>query len=127
MWRSSLLLLLLARLTAAQFDDFFSGFQQQQRGGGGGGGAPDREFYDCLGVEPSCTDAELKKAYRKLALRLHPDKQRDANAAEIASHKFALVQRAYSVLSDRSRRQAYNDVITHCWRVEMGDALEQEE
>ena len=89
--------------------------------------AAEHHYYEILGINYVASDSELKKAYRKLALRLHPDKQRDANAAEIASHKFALVQRAYSVLSDRSRRQAYNDVITHCWRVEMGDALEHEE
>ena len=84
---------------------------------------PDHHYYEVLGVTYTASDADLKKAYRKLALRLHPDKQNDEAAAEAASHQFARVQRAYTVLSDRPRRQAYNDLITHAWRVETGEVV----
>ena len=79
-----------------------------------------QHYYEILGQPYSASDADLRKAYRKLALRYHPDKQSDEAAAEVASAKFSLVQRAYSVLSDRARRQAYNDLITMAWRVETG-------
>ena len=55
-------------------------------------------YYELLGVERTATEDELKKAYRKKALLLHPDKNRDD--VERATKTFAEVQAAYEVLSD---------------------------
>ena len=82
---------------------------------------PEHHYYEILGQSYAASDAELRKAYRRLALKLHPDKQADEEGAMAAADKFALVQRAYAVLSDRARRQAYNDLITAAWKVEMGE------
>jgi len=82
--------------------------------------APEHHYYEILGCTYAATDSELKKAFRRLALRYHPDKQAEEDVAA-ASEKFRLAQRAYSMLSDRARRQAYNDLITIAWRVETGE------
>ncbi|MBZ0118535.1 MAG: molecular chaperone DnaJ [Sandaracinaceae bacterium] len=67
--------------------------------------ASKRDYYEVLGVERSATTAELKKAYRKLALQYHPDRnQGDAEAES----KFKEVSEAYSVLSDDEKRQVYD-------------------
>lgn len=63
-------------------------------------------YYDLLGVEATATDVELKKAYRKKALLLHPDKNID-NIAE-ATAQFAVVRAAYEVLSDSQERAWYD-------------------
>ena len=55
-----------------------------------------RDFYMILGVSRSATEDELKKAYRKLALKYHPDKNQDPGAEE----KFKEIAEAYEVLSD---------------------------
>jgi len=61
-------------------------------------------FYDILEVKPTATDAELKKSYRKLALKFHPDKNKEAGAAE----KFKKISMAYEVLSDPKKRDLYD-------------------
>lgn len=61
-------------------------------------------FYDILGVEKDATEDQLKKAYRKLALRVHPDKNRAPSAQEA----FKKVGTAYATLSDASKRRHYD-------------------
>jgi len=62
----------------------------------------DTKLYDALEVQPNATDSEIKKAYRKLALKYHPDK--NANAGE----KFKDISHAYEVLSDENKRNVYD-------------------
>ncbi|KAH0565766.1 hypothetical protein GP486_000836 [Trichoglossum hirsutum] len=63
------------------------------------------KFYDILGVSPGCSDAELKSAYKKGALKHHPDK--NAHNPE-AAEKFKDLSHAYEVLSDPDKRQLYD-------------------
>ncbi|MBK8367138.1 MAG: molecular chaperone DnaJ [Bacteroidetes bacterium] len=64
-----------------------------------------RDFYEILGVTKSASDDEIKKAYRKLAIKYHPDKNPDDKAAE---EKFKEAAEAYEVLSSPEKRQRYN-------------------
>ena len=65
-----------------------------------------RDYYEVLGVARTATDDELKKAYRKLAVKLHPDKNPDDRQA--AEERFKELVEAYQVLSDAERRAAYD-------------------
>jgi len=64
-----------------------------------------RDYYEILGVAKNATDAELKKAYRQMALKYHPDKNPDDKKAE---EKFKEAAEAYEVLSDPQKRQKYD-------------------
>lgn len=64
-----------------------------------------RDFYEVLGVAKSASADEIKKAYRKLAIKYHPDKNQDDPTAE---EKFKEAAEAYSVLSDEQKRQRYD-------------------
>jgi molecular chaperone DnaJ len=64
-----------------------------------------RDYYEVLGVERSAPEAELKKAYRRLAMKYHPDRRPgDAEAAQ----QFKLAKEAYEVLSDPQKRALYD-------------------
>ena len=64
-----------------------------------------RDYYEVLGVNKGASASEIKKAYRKLALKYHPDKNPDDSAAE---EKFKEAAEAYEVLSDDNKRERYN-------------------
>ncbi len=68
--------------------------------------AQKRDYYEVLGVEKNATDEDLKKAYRRLAKKYHPDANLD-NPKE-AEAKFKEVNEAYEVLSDKQKRQMYD-------------------
>src|ERR1039457_5223105 len=67
--------------------------------------AAKRDYYEVLGVTRTAAADELKKAYRKLALQFHPDKNPGNKAAE---DKFKEASEAYEVLSDARKRQMYD-------------------
>ncbi len=64
-----------------------------------------RDYYDILGITPDATDKELKKAYRSLARKYHPDLNPDKADAEAM---FKLMGEAYNVLSDKAQRAVYD-------------------
>ncbi|MBS3740937.1 MAG: molecular chaperone DnaJ [Candidatus Cloacimonetes bacterium] len=64
-----------------------------------------RDYYDILGVDKNASKSDIKKAYRKLALKYHPDKNKDNPEAE---EKFKEASEAYEVLSDDQKRKMYD-------------------
>ncbi len=65
----------------------------------------DKDFYDILGVQKNASDDEIKKSYRKLAMKYHPDRNKDDKEAE---KKFKEATAAYEALKDPEKRAAYD-------------------
>ncbi|XP_061589276.1 dnaJ homolog subfamily B member 5 [Cololabis saira] len=65
---------------------------------------PGKDFYKVLGVAPESNEDEIKKAYRKMALKFHPDKNSDADAED----KFKEIAEAYEILTDPKKRSIYD-------------------
>ena len=65
----------------------------------------ERSYYEILGVSKTATDDEIKKAYRQLAIKYHPDKNKGDKEAE---DKFKEATEAYEVLRDANKRRAYD-------------------
>ena len=70
--------------------------------------ADKRDYYEVLGVDKNADDATLKKAYRKLAKKYHPDVNPGDKEAEA---KFKEATEAYSVLSDADKRRQYDQLV----------------
>src|SRR3954453_6775844 len=64
-----------------------------------------RDHYEVLGVNRDASEEEIKKSYRKLAMKYHPDRNPDSKEAE---EKFKEAKEAYEMLSDAKRRRAYD-------------------
>jgi curved DNA-binding protein len=64
------------------------------------------DYYKVIGVDKTASDAEIKKAYRKLAMKYHPDKNKGDSRAE---EKFKKISEAYAVLSDTEKRRQYDE------------------
>lgn len=65
-----------------------------------------RDYYEVLGVGKNATDAEIKKSYKRLAMKYHPDRNKD-NLKE-SEKKFKEIREAYAILSDSQKRAAYD-------------------
>ena len=68
--------------------------------------APGKDYYKILGVGTDADADALKKAYRKLAMKWHPDKNPDHK--EVAERRFKEVTEAYDVLTDKQKREVYD-------------------
>ncbi len=64
------------------------------------------DFYKLLGVDKNASDAEIKKSYRRMAMKFHPDRNKDK--PEQAEEKFKQIKQAYEILSDPKKRAAYD-------------------
>eukprot|EP00611_Tribonema_gayanum_P001006 TRINITY_DN10769_c0_g1_i1.p1 TRINITY_DN10769_c0_g1~~TRINITY_DN10769_c0_g1_i1.p1 ORF type:complete len:171 (-),score=24.51 TRINITY_DN10769_c0_g1_i1:241-753(-) len=113
-WRSPRTLALLVLVTLAVLvltaasDGFFYGgrgpqfFFNGQPMGGDRGPVDNQGYYDCLGVSKGADDNAIKKAYRRLAVKLHPDKEGGD------PERFKELGEAYAVLSDPDKRRTYD-------------------
>ena len=64
-----------------------------------------KDYYSVLGLNKGVSDDEIKKAYRKLAMKYHPDRNEGDSKAE---NKFKEISEAYAVLSDKQKRDKYD-------------------
>ena len=68
-------------------------------------------YYSILGIDPSATDKEIKRAYYRLARGLHPDNAPNAKVRAKNEQRFAAVSKAYNVLKDKKKRAKYNETL----------------
>ena len=66
------------------------------------------DYYAILGVSPKASLSEIKKAYRSLAAKYHPDKHKGNDLEDLAREKLVQINQAYEVLSDENRRADYD-------------------
>ena len=66
-----------------------------------------RDYYDILGVPRNATEEDIKKAYRKLAMKHHPDRNQ-GDKAKVSEEKFKEAKEAYEMLTDAQKRAAYD-------------------
>ena len=78
----------------------------------------DKDFYEILGVQKNASDDEIKKSYRKLAMKYHPDRNKDDKESE---RKFKEVSAAYEILKDSEKRSAYDQYGHDALPAEGGD------
>ena len=64
-----------------------------------------RDYYEVLGLQKGASEDEIKKTFRKLAMKYHPDRNPDDKAAE---EKFKEINEAYAVLSDAEKKEKYD-------------------
>uniref|UniRef100_A0A7S1UI03 J domain-containing protein n=4 Tax=Phaeomonas parva TaxID=124430 RepID=A0A7S1UI03_9STRA len=77
-------------------------------GGGGGGGAAATDHYEVLEVSETSDHGDIRKAYFRLAMKYHPDKNPDNR--EWATERFKAISEAYAVLSDEAQRKQYDEM-----------------
>ena len=65
---------------------------------------PKNEYYQTLGIKKDASQKEIKAAFRKLAVKYHPDKNQEPGAEE----KFKEISEAYDILSDSEKRKSYD-------------------
>lgn len=70
-----------------------------------------KDYYKSLGVDKTASEKEIKKAFRKMALKYHPDKNQDKDT----SAKFREIAEAYEVLGDEAKRRQYDQKGHHAW------------
>uniref|UniRef100_K7F9P3 J domain-containing protein n=1 Tax=Pelodiscus sinensis TaxID=13735 RepID=K7F9P3_PELSI len=75
-----------------------------------------KDYYKTLGLQSGANEDEIKKAYRKMALKYHPDKNKDPSAEE----KFKEIAEAYDVLSDPKKRAVYDQYGEEAWALGQG-------
>jgi len=66
---------------------------------------PETDYYKILNVNKNASESEIKKAYRKLAMKYHPDRNKGDKSAE---EMFKKISEAYAVLSDKEKREQYD-------------------
>jgi curved DNA-binding protein CbpA len=73
-----------------------------------------KDYYQVLGVDRDASQGEIKRAFRRLALRYHPD--HNPEAPKQAEERFKVINEAYQVLSDEARRRQYDYLMSRLWQ-----------